>query len=81
LLHSSSAIGVELDSLADMVSFGLVPSVAMFTLYGLLPQLSRYLFQFLQKGVHKLALLSFRLSSNWIIAQLPAFVKFILIVI
>lgn len=39
LLHSSSAIGVELDSLADMVSFGLVPSVAMFTLYGLLPQL------------------------------------------
>lgn len=40
LLHSSSAIGVELDSLADMVSFGLVPSVAMFTLYGLLPQLS-----------------------------------------
>ena len=40
LLHSSSAIGVELDSLADMVSFGLVPSVALFTLYGLLPQLS-----------------------------------------
>lgn len=40
LLHSSSAIGVELDSLADMVSFGLVPSVAMFTLYGLLPQFS-----------------------------------------
>lgn len=40
LLHSSLAIGVELDSLADMVSFGLVPSVAMFTLYGLLPQLS-----------------------------------------
>ena len=40
LLHSSSAIGVELDSLADMVSFGLVPSVAMFTLYGQMPQLS-----------------------------------------
>lgn len=30
LLKSSSAIGVQLDSLADMVSFGLVPSVAMF---------------------------------------------------
>lgn len=34
LLGCSSPIGVELDSLADMVSFGLVPSVAMFTLYG-----------------------------------------------
>lgn len=34
LLGSSSAIGVELDSLADMVSFGLVPSIAMFCLMG-----------------------------------------------
>ena len=33
LLKSSSAIGVQLDSLADMVSFGLVPSVAMFCWY------------------------------------------------
>ena len=40
LLKQSSPLGVQLDSLADMVSFGLVPSVAMFTLYGLLPQLS-----------------------------------------
>jgi CDP-diacylglycerol--serine O-phosphatidyltransferase len=30
LLNSTSAIGVQLDSLADMVSFGLVPAVAMF---------------------------------------------------
>jgi CDP-diacylglycerol--serine O-phosphatidyltransferase len=30
LLKSSSAIGVQLDSLADMVSFGLVPAVAMY---------------------------------------------------
>ncbi len=28
-----SAVGVELDSLADMISFGLVPSIAMFTLF------------------------------------------------
>lgn len=34
LLGCSSPIGVELDSLADMVSFGLVPSIAMFCLYG-----------------------------------------------
>ena len=34
LLGCSSPIGVELDSLADMVSFGLVPAVAMFCLTG-----------------------------------------------
>ncbi len=33
LLNQYSAIGVELDSLADVVSFGLVPSVAMFCLF------------------------------------------------
>lgn len=33
LLNSTSAIGVQLDSLADMVSFGLVPAVAMFCWY------------------------------------------------
>ena len=38
LLKSTSAIGVELDSLADMVSFGLVPSVAMFSLWDLAPE-------------------------------------------
>ena len=49
LLRSTSAIGVELDSLADMVSFGLVPSVAMFCLWDLapasatLPEWARYL--------------------------------------
>jgi CDP-diacylglycerol--serine O-phosphatidyltransferase len=37
LLKSVSAIGVELDSLADMVSFGLVPSVAMFCLWDVAP--------------------------------------------
>lgn len=37
LLKSVSAIGVELDSLADMVSFGLVPSVAMFCLWEVAP--------------------------------------------
>ena len=30
LLHSASPIGVQLDSLADMVSFGLVPSLALY---------------------------------------------------
>lgn len=32
MLHVSSPIGKELDSLADMVSFGLVPAVVMFRL-------------------------------------------------
>jgi CDP-diacylglycerol--serine O-phosphatidyltransferase len=41
LLKSSSAIGVELDSLADMVSFGLVPAVAMFSWYNKASQLSQ----------------------------------------
>ena len=41
LLKSSSAIGVELDSLADMVSFGLVPAVAMFSRYNEASQLSQ----------------------------------------
>lgn len=41
LLKSTSAIGVELDSLADMVSFGLVPAVAMFKWYGIAPQASQ----------------------------------------
>ena len=41
LLKSTSAIGVELDSLADMVSFGLVPAVAMFSWYGIAPQASQ----------------------------------------
>lgn len=31
LLHASSPIGKELDSLADMVSFGFVPSVVVYT--------------------------------------------------
>lgn len=31
MLHVSSPIGKELDSLADMVSFGIVPSVVVFT--------------------------------------------------
>ena len=49
LLKSTSAIGVELDSLADMVSFGLVPAIAMFCLWDLapasatLPEWARYL--------------------------------------
>lgn len=33
LLHCSSPIGGELDSLADMVSFGLVPAVVAYTLF------------------------------------------------
>ena len=37
LLKSSSPLSVQLDSLADMVSFGLVPSVALFCLYDTLP--------------------------------------------
>ena len=41
LLKSTSAIGVELDSLADMVSFGLVPALAMFSWYGIAPQASQ----------------------------------------
>lgn len=34
LLKSYSGIGVELDSLADMVSFGFAPAAILFTLYG-----------------------------------------------
>lgn len=37
LLKISSPLGVQLDSLADMVSFGLVPSVALFCIYDTLP--------------------------------------------
>ena len=40
LLKQSSPLGVELDSLADMVSFGVVPAVAMYCLYGDMPQIS-----------------------------------------
>lgn len=40
LLKSSSPLGVQLDSLADMVSFGLVPSIALFTIYPALPQMT-----------------------------------------
>lgn len=39
LLHCASPIGVQLDSLADMVSFGLVPSLALYTLYDTAPAL------------------------------------------
>ena len=39
LLKSSSPLGVQLDSLADMVSFGLVPSMALFCVYDALPQM------------------------------------------
>ncbi len=35
LLGQYSLLGRELDSLADLISFGLVPSVAMFTLFNL----------------------------------------------
>lgn len=41
LLKSSSAIGVQLDSLADMVSFGLTPAVAMFCWYNKAPQMTQ----------------------------------------
>jgi CDP-diacylglycerol--serine O-phosphatidyltransferase len=34
LLHTKSAIGKELDSLADMISFGFLPGVVMFQLLG-----------------------------------------------
>lgn len=37
LLKCSSPLGVELDSLADMVSFGLVPAVAMYCLWDVAP--------------------------------------------
>ena len=39
LLKQSSPLGVQLDSLADMVSFGVVPAIAMYCLYGDMPQL------------------------------------------
>ena len=32
LLHVSSRLGVELDSLADVISFGVAPATAIFTL-------------------------------------------------
>ena len=38
LLHTPSEMGIELDSLADMVSFGLVPAAVFIDLYGSAPQ-------------------------------------------
>ncbi len=40
LLGCASPIGVQLDSLADMVSFGLVPALALFCMYGAAPAVS-----------------------------------------
>ena len=37
LLHQYSAVGVQLDSLADMVSFGVAPAIAMSVLCGAMP--------------------------------------------
>lgn len=37
LLKCPSPIGVELDSLADMISFGFAPAAVLFVLYGLAP--------------------------------------------
>lgn len=37
LLHQYSALGVQLDSLADMVSFGVAPAIAMSVLCGAMP--------------------------------------------
>ena len=39
LLKQSSPLGVQLDSLADLVSFGVVPAGAMYWLYGDMPQI------------------------------------------
>ncbi|MDE6569863.1 MAG: CDP-alcohol phosphatidyltransferase family protein [Alistipes sp.] len=39
LLRQSSPIGGELDSLADDISFGLLPSVILYVLYGRMPAL------------------------------------------
>jgi CDP-diacylglycerol--serine O-phosphatidyltransferase len=39
LLKAQSAFGVQLDSLADLVAFGVVPSVVYFTLYSTRPEL------------------------------------------
>ena len=40
LLHQSSPIGLQLDSLADDITFGLAPSAVLFVLYGrMAPQL------------------------------------------
>lgn len=37
LLNSTSAIGAELDSLADVISFGLAPSAVLFVMFAELP--------------------------------------------
>ncbi|MEG0499322.1 MAG: CDP-alcohol phosphatidyltransferase family protein, partial [Alistipes sp.] len=37
LLHQTSPIGVELDSLADDISFGFAPAAVLFTLYAQSP--------------------------------------------
>ena len=42
LLNQYSALGVQLDSLADMVSFGLVPAVAMFCWYNNADQATQF---------------------------------------
>lgn len=39
LLHSSSEIGVQLDSLSDMISFGFAPAAMLFAAYSSAPQL------------------------------------------
>jgi CDP-diacylglycerol--serine O-phosphatidyltransferase len=43
LLHASSPIGKELDSLADMVSFGVAPSVVVFTQLSWLDDAGKFL--------------------------------------
>ena len=42
LLHAKSAIGAELDSLADVISFGLAPSVIIYQLILQSPELSSW---------------------------------------
>ena len=42
LLHTPPALGIELDSLADMVSFGLVPAAVLIHIYGSAPQWGSY---------------------------------------
>lgn len=42
LMHTPPALGIELDSLADMVSFGLVPAAVLVHLYHAAPQWGDY---------------------------------------
>ncbi len=61
LLKQQSPIGVELDSLADMISFGLAPAMVLFSLSGELESLTGY--EFIDTSCHYLTLIVVAFSA------------------